>query len=103
MNRRVLYNRASCDLDGKPWDATRKQVWWNEGAQKWVGNDVPDFKPDSHPKDHMGPFIMNPEGVGRLFVPIGAVTDGPFPEFYEPIESPIEKSAASRAVDIIPS
>ncbi len=90
MNRRVLYNRASCDLDGKPWDPSRKQVWWNEGAQKWVGNDVPDFKPDSHPKDHMGPFIMNPEGVGRLFVPIGAVTDGPFPEHYEPIESPIK-------------
>ena len=37
----------------------------------------------------MGPFIMNPEGIGRLFVPIGAVTDGPFPEHYEPIESPI--------------
>jgi formate dehydrogenase major subunit len=37
----------------------------------------------------MGPFIMNPEGVGRIFVPIGAVTDGPFPEHYEPIESPI--------------
>ena len=90
MNRRVLYNRASCDLDGKPWDPSRKQVWWNEAGQKWVGNDVPDFKPDSHPKDHMGPFIMNPEGVGRLFVPIGAVTDGPFPEHYEPIESPIK-------------
>ena len=89
MNRRVLYNRASCDLEGKPWDPSRKQVWWNEGAQKWVGNDVPDFKPDSNPKDHMGPFIMNPEGVGRLFVPIGAVADGPFPEHYEPIESPI--------------
>ena len=89
-NRRVLYNRASCDLDGKPWDPSRKQVWWNETAQKWVGNDVPDFKPDSHPKDHMGPFIMNPEGVGRLFVPIGAMTDGPFPEHYEPIESPIK-------------
>ena len=54
------------------------------------GHDVPDFKPDSNPKDHMGPFIMNPEGVGRLFVPIGAVTDGPFPEHYEPIESPTE-------------
>src|SRR5579863_1925225 len=88
MNRRVMYNRASCDLEGKPWDSSRKQVWWNEGAQKWVGNDVPDFKPDSHPKDHMGPFIMNPEGVGRLFVPLGAVTDGPFPEHYEPFESP---------------
>ena len=89
-NRRVLYNRASCDLEGKPWDPSRPQVWWNEDAQKWVGNDVPDFKPDSHPKDHLGPFIMNPEGVGRLFVPIGVVTDGPFPEFYEPFESPIK-------------
>jgi formate dehydrogenase major subunit len=89
-NRRVLYNRASCDVDGKPWDPTRKQVWWNEGAQKWVGNDVPDFKVDSKPKDHMGPFIMNPEGVGRIFAPLAAFADGPFPEFYEPIESPID-------------
>jgi len=88
-NRRVLYNRASCDVEGKPWDASRRQVWWNEGTQKWVGNDVPDFKADSHPKDHMGPFIMNPEGVGRIFAPLGAFADGPFPEHYEPIESPI--------------
>ncbi len=87
-NRRVLYNRASCDPDGKPWDPTRKQIWWSEAAGKWVGNDVPDFKPDSHPKDHMGPFIMNPEGIGRLFAPIGVLADGPFPEHYEPIESP---------------
>jgi formate dehydrogenase major subunit len=88
VNRRVLYNRASCNPDGKPWDPDRRQIWWNETTQKWTGHDVPDFKPDSNPKDHMGPFIMNPEGVGRLFVPIGAVTDGPFPEHYEPIESP---------------
>ena len=88
-NRRILYNRASCDLDGKPWDASRPQVWWNEDQQKWVGNDVPDFKPDSKPKDHMGPFIMNPEGVGRLFGPLAAFADGPFPEFYEPTESPL--------------
>jgi formate dehydrogenase major subunit len=90
VNRRVLYNRASCDSEGKPWDPQRRQIWWNEAAQKWTGHDVPDFKPDSNPKDHMGPFIMNPEGVGRLFVPIGAVADGPFPEHYEPIESPVE-------------
>jgi formate dehydrogenase major subunit len=89
-NRRVLYNRASCDVAGKPWDSTRKQIWWNEAAGKWVGNDVPDFKPDSHPKDHMGPFIMNPEGIGRLFAPIGVIADGPFPEHYEPIESPTQ-------------
>jgi formate dehydrogenase major subunit len=89
-NRRVLYNRASCDADGKPWDAERKQVWWNESAQLWVGNDVPDFKPDSHPKEHMGPFIMTPEGIGRIFAPLGAFADGPLPEHYEPIESPVQ-------------
>ena len=89
-NRRVMYNRASCDLTGKPYDPSRKQVWWNENAQKWVGNDVPDFKVDSKPEEHMGPFIMTPEGVGRIFVPLGALADGPFPEYYEPIESPID-------------
>ncbi len=91
-NRRVLYNRASCDPAGKPWDSTRKQVWWNESAQVWQGNDVPDFKPDSNPKDHMGPFIMNPEGVGRIFGPLAAFADGPFPEHYEPIESPVQNA-----------
>ena len=88
-NRRVMYNRASCDPAGKPWDASRKQVWWSETAGRWMGNDIPDFKPDSNPKDHMGPFIMNPEGVGRLFAPLGAFAEGPFPEYYEPFESPI--------------
>ncbi|HEY7403703.1 MAG TPA: formate dehydrogenase-N subunit alpha [Candidatus Angelobacter sp.] len=90
MNRRVMYNRASCNLEGKPWDPSRKQVWFNEATGKWAGNDVPDFKADSNPKDHMGPFIMNPEGVGRLFVPLGPMADGPFPEHYEPIESPVK-------------
>jgi formate dehydrogenase major subunit len=89
-NRRVLYNRASCDLNGKPWDSSRRQVWWNDAQQKWVGNDVPDFKADSKPADHMGPFIMNPEGVGRIFAPLGALADGPFPTHYEPTESPVE-------------
>jgi formate dehydrogenase major subunit len=85
-NRRGMYNRASCDQDGKPWDPSRRQVWWDEGKQTWVGNDVPDFKVDSPPRDHMGPFIMNQEGLGRLFV---WLNDGPFPEHYEPIESPV--------------
>jgi formate dehydrogenase major subunit len=92
MNRRVLYNRASCDVSGKPWDPSRALVWWNEEQKKWVGNDVPDFKPDSPPKDHMGPFIMNAEGVGRIFAPLAAFADGPFPEFYEPTESPVENA-----------
>jgi formate dehydrogenase major subunit len=88
-NRRVMYNRASCDLEGKPWDPSRRQVWWDEAKQSWVGVDVPDFKADSPPKDHMGPFIMNPEGIGRLFVPLAGMADGPFPEHYEPFESPL--------------
>jgi len=37
----------------------------------------------------MGPFIMNPEGIGRIFAPLAAFAEGPFPEHYEPIESPI--------------
>jgi formate dehydrogenase major subunit len=89
MNRRVMYNRASCDPNGKPWDSDRRQVWWNDAQKKWTGNDIPDFKADSAPKDHMGPFIMNAEGVGRLFVPLAGMADGPFPEHYEPFESPI--------------
>jgi formate dehydrogenase major subunit len=88
-NRRVMYNRASCDPAGQPWDMERRQVWWNEAQQKWIGNDVPDFKADSKPADHMGPFIMNPEGVGRIFAPLAAFADGPFPEHYEPVESPV--------------
>jgi len=88
-NRRVMYNRASCDPSGKPWDAERRQIWWNEAGGRWVGNDVPDFKVDSKPSDHMGPFIMNPEGIGRLFAPLAAFAEGPFPEHYEPIESPL--------------
>ena len=88
-NRRVMYNRASCDLFGKPWDFERRQIWWDERSQRWGGNDVPDFKADSPPKEHMGPFIMNPEGVGRIFGPLAAFADGPFPEHYEPIESPV--------------
>jgi formate dehydrogenase major subunit len=96
MNRRVMYNRASCDLAGKPWDPDRRQVWWSEAQKRWIGNDVADFKADSPPKDHMGPFIMNPEGVGRLFVPLAGMADGPFPEHYEPIESPIANPLHSK-------
>ena len=45
-----------------------------------------------HPRTHMGPFIMNPEGVGRIFAPLAVFADGPFPEHYEPIESPVENA-----------
>jgi formate dehydrogenase major subunit len=37
----------------------------------------------------MNPFIMNPEGVARFFV-VDKMADGPFPEHYEPFESPLD-------------
>lgn len=83
-NRRVMYNRASADAQGKPWDAERPGIRWN--GQKWIG-DIPDMKPDAPPGTY-GAFMMLPEGVGRLFAP--ALNDGPFPEHYEPIESPVD-------------
>ncbi len=85
-NRRVLYNRASCDPAGKPYNRARSLVAWNGKA--WGGADVPDFKADEDPAQGMGPFIMNPEGVARFFAR-GGMADGPFPEHYEPFENPL--------------
>ncbi|NJB65859.1 formate dehydrogenase major subunit [Paenalcaligenes hominis] len=85
-NRRVLYNRASCDLDGKPFDPTRSLVHWD--GKKWTGADVPDFKIDELPGSGMGPFIMNPEGTARFFARKG-LAEGPFPTHYEPFETPL--------------
>ena len=28
-NRRILYNRASADLQGKPWSEKKKLIWWD--------------------------------------------------------------------------
>jgi formate dehydrogenase major subunit len=99
-NRRVLYNRASADLEGRPWSERKKWIWWD--GNKWTGYDTPDFaihkRPDASAdpegiglEGHSGsqPFIMKPDGVGWLFVPNGLV-DGPLPTHYEPVESPVE-------------
>ena len=82
LNRRVLYNRASADMDGNPWDPSRKLMWWDGG--KWTGYDVPDIAPNAKP-NVVGPFIMNPEGTARLFS-LAMMRDGPFPAHYEPFE-----------------
>lgn len=85
LNRRILYNRASADLHGKPWDPSRKLLEWN--GEKWTGYDVPDISPTAKPEEVM-PFIMNGEGVSRLFTR-GLMRDGPFPTHMEPFESPM--------------
>jgi len=83
LNRRVLYNRASADADGKPWDPLRAGIEWDGG--RWRG-DVPDYKASGRP-DEFGAFIMLSEGVAKLFAP--DFVEGPFPEHYEPVESPV--------------
>jgi formate dehydrogenase major subunit len=101
-NRRLLYNRASADLEGKPWSERKKYVWWDEQEKKWTGEDNPDFivnrPPDYRPdKDAKGidtlsgidPFIMQAEGKGWLYDPSGLL-DGPLPTHYEPQESVIK-------------
>jgi formate dehydrogenase major subunit len=101
-NRRIMYNRCSADLDGKPWSEKKKWVWWDEPQKKWVGYDVPDFGVTKAPNakarpgstgldalDGTEPFIMKADGRGWLFVPSGLV-DGPLPTHYEPAESPVK-------------
>jgi formate dehydrogenase major subunit len=87
-NRRILYNRASADVQGKAWNPEKPIIEWN-GTQ-WAGIDVPDFTPTIKPSESVvGPFIMNAEGLGRLFAR-DQMVEGPFPEHYEPFESPSE-------------
>ncbi len=82
LNRRVLYNRASADGEGRPWDPTRAGIRWT--GREWIG-DVPDYGRTT-PPDQAGAFIMTEEGVARLFTTY--LADGPMPEHYEPAESP---------------
>jgi formate dehydrogenase major subunit len=106
-NTHILYNCASCDADGKPFQPDKAIVWWDKAQKKWTGYDTPDVSVATDgPETANGqkPFRMNAEGVGRLMatayvdpdptakdLPRDASTvlvDGPFPEFYEPVESP---------------
>jgi formate dehydrogenase major subunit len=91
-NRRILYNRASADINGKAWDPSRKLIEWD--GSKWAGYDVPDIGPTMKP-DVVGPFIMNPEGSARLFTR-GMMREGPFPAHYEPFESPVANAIAPK-------
>lgn len=100
-NRRMLYNRASADPEGKPWSERKKYLYWDEAEGRWDGPDIPDFPlhtpPSARPEPGTGgaegisgidPFIMQPDGKGWLFAPNGVV-DAPMPAHYEAQESPI--------------
>ena len=94
LNRRIIYNRCSADLDGNPWAPDKALIWWDKDQGKWTGYDVPDFggtvAPDSPPG--RDPFIMLPAGKASLF---GSLLEGPFPEHYEPAESPTKNLMSS--------
>ncbi|MBO0770989.1 MAG: molybdopterin-dependent oxidoreductase [Actinobacteria bacterium] len=99
-NRRILYNRASADPDGRPWSERKALVWWDAEKKRWTGHDNPDFLADREPSYRPGedaagvaaisgadPFIMQADGKAWLFAPAG-LADGPLPVHYEPQESP---------------
>jgi formate dehydrogenase major subunit len=100
-NRRILYNRASADPQGRPWSAAKAYVWWDEQAGEWTGQDVPDFEKTKPPSfvpepgatgpaalSGIDPFILNANGKAELFVAKGLV-DGPLPAHFEAAESPL--------------
>ena len=100
-NRRILYNRASADPNGRPWSETKALVWWDEEKGQWTGHDVPDFSASKPPWHRPPPgaraaealsgtdaFVMQADGKAWLYVPAG-LTDGPLPAHYEPQDSPV--------------
>ena len=103
VNRRIIYNRASVDPQGRPWDKEDWVVRFEGEAKdgkyvskKWTG-DVPDggWYPLQNPDGSARPdakhaFIMRKHGHAQIFGPGRA--DGPFPEHYEPLECPVEKN-----------
>ena len=102
VNRRILYNRASCDLTGKPYQPKKSVVYWNANAVlpdgklgAWIG-DVPDgpWPPMSDAALGKKPFIMRADGVAAIFGP--GLKDGPFPEHYEPVECPVPENFFSK-------
>jgi formate dehydrogenase major subunit len=105
VNRRIIYNRASVDLYGVPWDIEQPVIKWNP-LLGWQG-DVPDggWPPMAvDPAKTKRPFIMKPDGVAHIFGAYVApcstsLADGPFPEHYEPWESPVANQMSSQQND----
>ena len=92
VNRRILYNRASVNADGMPLNPKKAVIEWD--GKKWIG-DVPDggWKPLSSGNGRH-PFIMSKHGHGQIFGP--GRKDGPIPEHYEPVETPIDSHPFSK-------
>ena len=90
-NRRILYNRASSDLNGKPWNADKPLCEWN--GTKWVLNDAADFTAvngDTPVPPNNKAFFMLWEQNARL--ESYGMEDGPLPEHFEPFETPVDSN-----------
>ncbi|VTP68306.1 Formate dehydrogenase, nitrate-inducible, major subunit precursor [Leclercia adecarboxylata] len=77
LNRRVLYNRASADINGKPWDpktdadpVERHEVGWQR---------YPGLQHRRTGQQHRAVLSCSRKGLGRLFA-IDKLAEGPFPE-----------------------
>lgn len=93
VNRRVIYNRASVDMNGKPWAPQKPVLAWDEAGKKWLidvvdGGGAPGAK---------HPFIMRKHGVGQIYGP--GLNDGPLPEYYEPLECPVTEHPFSKQLN----
>ena len=94
LNRRIVYNRCSADPQGKPWNPDLPLFRWDEASESWDALDVPDFAAALPPEESAkNAFIMTGEGKSRLFTT--GLADGPFPEHYEPWESPLKNRMSS--------
>ena len=106
VNRRIIYNRASCDWAGKPYAPDKALFTFKDDETLGMQNDIPDFysQPSSDPafppelkgkatmrtRSGSSPFFLNREVgalVARLFS--NSMAEGPYPEHYEPRESPV--------------
>jgi formate dehydrogenase major subunit len=108
LNRRMLYNRASADPEGRPWSERKAYVRWDAEQGRWTGPDIADFIADRAPgyvppdgakgPDALRgdePFVMQADGKAWLYAPAGLV-DGPLPAHYEPQESPFANAMHPR-------
>jgi anaerobic selenocysteine-containing dehydrogenase len=106
LNRRIIYNGASVYQTGHP------NVGRPLAPQKWVldfgpggtgatgpttnGSDVADGFTAPGGSGARYPFIMQREGVGHIFGP--GREDGPMPEHYEPMETPLTSNVISQTL-----
>jgi len=101
VNRRILYNRASVDLSGKPYNVKKAVIYWNANAVlpdgklgRWEG-DVPTGRgPDGGREG--GEEAVHHAGRRRGGDLRPGLKDGPFPEHYEPLECPVQENLMSK-------